>query len=41
MHGSCVSLVWHQHEVFPFMHASVLQAVAGLRWWDHAQDFEY
>ena len=41
MHGSCLSLVWHQGTPYPFIQAEVLSKMQALRWLDLAADYGY
>ena len=41
MHGSCLSLVWHQDAPHPFIARDVLDKMQVLRWLEVAEDFEY
>ncbi len=41
MHGSCLSLVWHQAAPYPFIAPDVLPKMQAIRWFDVAEDFEF
>ena len=41
MHGSCLSLVWHQAAPHLFIAPDVLRKMQAVRWLDVAKDFEF